>query len=1449
MFHPLVDAWFTRRFGAATPVQVRAWPTIQRGEDCLIAAPTGSGKTLAAFLACLDRLVRASDEGRLVDRIEVVYVSPLKALSNDVQKNLDEPIAELTALADALGLARPAVRTAVRTGDTPEKDRRRLFKKPPHVLVTTPESLFILLGSASGRRALGGVRTVIVDEIHAVASDKRGAHLALSIERLEELVTSGGEARPQRVGLSATMRPIEIAARMLVGAGRPLPEIVDAGVRRDLDLAVEVPRDELGAVCTNEQWDELYDRVAEMCRAHKSTLVFVNTRRLVERVALHLGERLGEETVAAHHGSLSRSRRLAAERRLKAGELKVVVATASLELGIDVGAVELVCLVGSPRSIATALQRIGRSGHALAATPKGRMFPLTRDQLLECAAIVRSARRGEIDRITMRDAPLDVLAQQIVAACASGEWGEDELFALMRRAAPYETLTRAAFDDVVQMLAEGVSARRGRAGALLFRDGVGQRLKARRGASIAALTSGGAIPDNGNYDVVLADGMKVGSVDEDFAIDSSAGDVFLLGSTSWRIRRIEAGKVWVEDAPGAPPTVPFWFGEGPARTRELSAEVGLLREEVARRLFEGREADEPARLWWTAAWLEETCALDRAGAVLLCEYVAAARSALGEMPSQRVVVAERFFDEAGGMQLILHAPFGARINRAWGLALRKRFCRSFDFELQAAATDDGVLLSLGAQHSFPLNVIFEMLRPEGVVGVLEQAALQAPMFGTRFRWNATRALQILRFSGGRKVPAPLVRMRSDDLIAAVFPAQLGCQDNHGREAILEIPDHPLVRETMRDCLTEVMDAEGLAEVLERIQRGEIRIASRETAEPSVLSHEILNANPYAFLDDAPLEERRARAVTVRRGLPAEIADRIGGLDPEAIEAIVAEARPVVRDADELHDLLLDVTALPEEDASALGYDRLLDVLVRARRAAKLAGPGIMGALWVAAERRDRAASIWPAGTFSPVLVQPARGAGETPAEGAREAAIAGLVRGWLAIVGPIQAAVLAERLSIEVADIEIALARVEADGVVLRGRFSPDLEPGAIEWCDRRLLARIHRRTVDGLRRAIEPASPVELMRFLLAWQGVIPGQHAHGAAGLARVVEQLQGFEIAAGAWESEILPARVEAYDPSWLDLLCLSGEVTWGRLSPRASAGGAPTRAAPITLALRRDLAWLLAEPSEATLEAPLGDDGLSLPARRVLATLGAAGASFFEDIVRATGLARPEVEEALWELVSAGRITGDGFAGLRGLLGPSARARARSSTKHTRGAPVLAAGRWALFRAPVLGDAPSASVDPAATIEAQARQLLRRWGIVFRELVTRESRAPAWRDLVRVYRRLEMRGEVRGGRLVASFVGEQFALPEALESLRALRKAPLRGEVVRLSACDPLNLVGTILPGERVPSTLSHFVTYRDGMPIEEEDAPDAPLRDGEGRGVRSFDEKRAVQRASAPPARP
>jgi ATP-dependent Lhr-like helicase len=1397
MFHPVLETWFRRRFTAPTPAQEGAWPIIAGGGDALITAPTGSGKTLAAFLACLDALIRDSLDGRLEDRTYVLYVSPLKALSNDVRRNLEEPLAELEAVAAELGYRPLGIRTAVRTGDTTMKERREVAKRPPHVLVTTPESMFILLTSESGRRGLRGVRTVILDEIHAVIPDKRGAHLALSIERLEQLVAP---APLQRVGLSATVRPLEVASRLLVGAARPLPRVVDAGQRRDLDLKIEVQDDELGAVATHEQWEAIYDRVAELARQHRSTLVFVNTRRLVERVAHHLGERLGTEAVAAHHGSLSRARRFDAEQRLKAGALKLVVATASLELGIDVGAVELACLIGSPRSIATGLQRIGRSGHAVGATPKGRFFPLTRDQLVECAALVHAARRGEIDRVALREGPLDILAQQLVAAAACEEWDEDALFALVQRATPYAGLERKDFDAVVDVMSEGIATSRGRSGALLHRDAVHRRLKARRGARLAALTSGGAIPDNASYDVILdPEGTVIGTIDEDFAVESMAGDVILLGNSSWRIRRVEMGRVRVEDAAGQAPTIPFWLGEGPARTRELSAAVASLREEVSRRLDEG-ETDA------LLAWLEEACALDAGGAALVRDYLAAGRAALGAVPTTTRIVAERFFDEAGGTQLVIHAPFGGRINRAWGMALRKRFCRSFDFELQAAATDDGIILSLGPQHSFPLEAVFEMVRPEAVDELLTQAALQAPMFETRWRWNSMRALALLRHRGGKKVPPALQRMRAQDLLAAVFPAQTACQDNHGGGAI-EVPDHFLVRETVRDCLTEAMDAAGLRQVLADLGEGRIGRIARELPEPSPFSHEILNANPYAFLDDAPLEERRARAVSVRRGLPAEVVEREGGFDLEAVRLVVEEATPDARNADELHDLLLELGVLPEADGRRHEWEVMFDGLVADRRAARMR----VGdrTFWVAAERRSLASLAYPAGAFTPEVVEPP--ARRAPVWTDAESAVAEIVRARMGLVGPTTAAALGAELALPEGDVEAALVRVELGGAVMRGQFLTGEGSGGLQWCDRRLLARIHRRTVEGLRKGIEPATVADLMRFLLSWQHARPGAQLHGREGLKEIVAQLQGFEAAAGAWEKEIFAARVAEYDPQWLDELCLGGEAAWGRLEGRPDGSTIPSRAAAIGVVLRRDLPWLLASREGLT------DEELSQKARDVLAFLRASGASFLEDIAAGVRRLRAEIEEALWELVAAGRVTGDGFAGLRALLpvqaprGAGARYRwyARWNRKQ---APRLGAGRWALLGAPAAGE--------DDRLEALARQYVRRYGVVFRDLLAREPQAPPWRELVRVYRRLEMRGELRGGRLVAGFVGEQFAAAEAVEALRAMKREPKRGELVRLSACDPLNLVGIVTPGPRVPANLANVVVYEDGVPVSPDRAPTA-----------------------------
>src|SRR5579864_8399376 len=935
--HPLVREWFLRRLGTPTEPQEQGWPHILAGKTTLISAPTGSGKTLAAFLACIDRLVRKALAGGLTDRLEVLYVSPLKALVNDIQKNLEIPLGEILQLAADRGFLMPEIRTAVRTGDTLMHERRKMLARPPHILVTTPESLYILLTAAKSREILRSVETVIVDEIHAVADDKRGSHLALSLERLEALT----DHPPVRIGLSATQKPIELIAHFLTGSRRPHPVIVQIGHRRTLDLAVEVPASELGPVASHEMWDEIYNRVADLVRQHRSTLVFVNTRRLAERVAHHLEERLGKDAVATHHGSLSRKLRLAAENKLKSGDIRALVATASLELGIDIGTVDLVCQIGSTRSIGVALQRIGRAGHrpgspeehgALAVLPKGRLFATTRDELIECAALVRAIRAGDLDRLMIPKAPLDILAQQIVAEAAARDWREDDLFSMVRGTYPYRNLPRSEFDEIITMLSDGISTQRGRSGAYLHRDQVNGRIRGRRGARLAAITSGGAIPETANYAVIAQPEEKVvGTLDEDFAVESLAGDVFLLGTTSWRIKRVEPGRVRVEDAHGAPPSVPFWNGEAPGRTFELSQAVSEVREEI------NRDPDK------ALSFLTEQCGLDEAGAKQALVYVRAGAAMLGALPTQQRIVAERFFDEGGGMQLVIHAPFGSRINRAWGLALRKRFCRSFNFELQAAATDNGINISLTEQHAFPLDAVFEFLRVATVEEVLTQALLASPMFTARWRWNASRALAIPRYNGGRKVPPPIQRMRADDLMAAVFPDQAACPENLTGE--LRIPDHPLVTETIDNCLYEAMDLNGLRDMLVSLREGRIHTAAIDTAEPSPFSHEILNANPYAYLDDAPLEERRARAVQMRSTLRTDLAEGAGALDPEAIAQVAAEAWPPMRDPDELHETLCSISLLPRASAEGADY---FAALVELRRATTLTIDG--RDFWVPAER-------------------------------------------------------------------------------------------------------------------------------------------------------------------------------------------------------------------------------------------------------------------------------------------------------------------------------------------------------------------------------------------------------------------------------------------------------------------------------------------------------------------
>jgi len=1534
-FHPAVAAWFRRTFAAPTAAQAAAWPSIRAGNHTLVAAPTGSGKTLTAFLAAIDELVRegVAHAGVLADATSVVYVSPLKALSNDIHINLDAPLEGIRAELEKLGLPDVAIRTAVRTGDTPQAERNALRKQPPHILVTTPESLYVLLGSASGRAMLANVRSVIVDEIHAIAGSKRGSHLALSLERLQSLCQ-----RPLlRIGLSATQKPIELVANFLVGTGdvsalaapappparrgrlgggnaldlestskstppQPSPArrggsqratIIDVGHTRPRDLAIEVPPVPLEAVMSNDSWELVYNRLAQLVQAHRTTLIFVNTRRMAERAARHLSERLGKDVVAAHHGSLAKEQRLDAEQRLKRGELSVLVATASLELGIDIGEVDLVCQLGSPRSIAAFLQRAGRSGHSIGGTPKARLFPATRDDLVECTALLDCVRRGELDALIMPPQPMDVLAQQIVAEVACQEWSEDALYALVRRAYPYRDLSRADFDAVVRMLAEGFTTRQGPRAAYIHRDAVHGQLRARRSARLTALTSGGTIPDTADYKVVLEpQAIIVGTVNEDFAVESMAGDIFQLGNTSYRIQRVERDRLRVEDARGAPPSIPFWLGEAPGRSDELSFGVSRLREEISAlfdplpRLGEGGwgegtvlaehshmpEPSPPAPLPQAGegstaralAWLRDELGLGESAAQQLVDYLARAKTALGVLPSQRTLVLERFFDESGGTQLVIHTPWGSRINRAWGLALRKRFCRQFNFELQAAATEDAIVLSLSTSHSFPLEEVAHYLHSNTAEHVLVQALLDAPLFPARWRWNAVTALALPRFTGGKRTPPPLQRMKSEDLLAAVFPDQVACLENIVGER--EVPDHPLVNQTMHDCLREAMDVDGLLAILRSLEGGEIAIVARDLTGPSPLAAEVLNAAPYAFLDDAPLEERRTQAVQTRRW-SADDADDLGRLDPDAIVAVREEAWPQVRDADEMHEALTLLGFVTTAEVAANpGWSEHLQVLARARRATLFAPPvGAASAampfapedesksiaaeaaptgVWTSAEQLPLWQALHPGAAMQPPIEAPAEYAAQT---WTREDALLELVRRRLGGLGPVTVAALAGSMAVEAGEVEQALLRLQTEGFVMQGRFTADAS--ATEWCERHLLARIHRYTIGRLRREIEPVSRRDLMRFLFDWQHVSAAARLNGPDALAATLAQLEGYEAAAGAWEAEILPARVADYSIGWLDDLCRAGRIGWTRLRSGGGSGG-PVRSTPIVLLPRRDMAvWTSVAEREST------DAALSSRAQAVADALAERGALFFDELMDATRLLRTELENALGELVAAGQVRADSFAGLRALLLPAAKrdgGRHRRMRRHQLSS-IEDAGRWSLVRSAARTDEGrvlagksgegSRQERPLSSIllhpqgdslrspegrggergasrgfdsietEHVARALLRRYGVVFWKLLEREAPwLPPWRELLRVYHRLEARGEIRGGRFVEGLVGEQFALPEAIAPLRAVRRRTDDGELVSVSGSDPLNLVGTVLVGDKVAAVTGSRVLYRDGAPI-------------------------------------
>lgn len=1407
-FHPSIQAWFSSHFPSPSEVQSKAWPKIAAGEHTLLAAPTGSGKTLAAFLACIDALVKEGLEKPLPDEARVLYVSPLKALSNDIQKNLQAPIQGVRDQLLEMGLADVEINAWVRTGDTPQSERVKATKKPPHIIVTTPESLYLLLTSKSGRKMLGTINTVIVDEIHAVASNKRGAHLSLSLERLQALCGR----RLTRVGCSATQNPIASIAAYLVGDRDEKCHIVDTGHVRERDLALVTTESPLQAVMPNEVWGEVYDALERLVLEHKTTLIFVNTRRLAERAAKNLSERLGEEFVTSHHGSLSTEHRKLAETNLKTGKLKCLIATASLELGIDIGHVDLVCQLGTPRSISVFLQRVGRSGHSIGETPKGRLFPLSRDDLVECTALVNAVGNNELDRLKICEAPLDVLSQQVVAEVSGREeWGTSELYQCFRQAWPYRSLTVTDFTKIIQMVADGFSTRRGRRGAYLHYDGINHRVRPRKGARLTAITNGGAIPDQFDYEVfMLPEAFRVGTLNEDFAFESLPGDIFQLGNTSYRILKVEQGKVFVEDAKGEPPNLPFWFGEAPGRTDELSCAVSTLRANIDAWLDQGMQH--------AVLKTKELYAISDSAAEQLISYLAATKAALGLIPVQDHIVFERFFDETGDMHLVIHSPYGVCINRAWGLALRKKFCRQFNFELQAAALEDSIVLSLSVTHSFPIEEPASYVKSASARDTLVQALLDAPMFPTHWRWVASIALAIKRNYAGKRAPAPFQRNDAEDLVALLFPDQLACAENlTGRR---EVPDHPLITQAINDCLHEVMDYDGFHQLLLKIESGDVVISGRDLNAPSPMAAEILSARPYAFLDDAPAEERRTLAVQSRSFLdPASAAD-LGKLDPLAIQRVRDEAWPEPVNSDELHDALIVLGFLTEaeglsgcrdSESSAYGIKwlPLFEELQSSGRATriKLADH----TLWVATERLHEFTGLYNDVSLQPDLI-PLQAVVEE-----EDIAIREIIRSRLEGLGPTTTGDIANSLELPEPLVETALLSLEQQGFVVRGDFTLRQSTstktdgsGQLEWCERRLIARINRYTIKTLRKQIRPVSPARYMQFLLRWHAIHEPREGYDALMIS--LQQLEGCSIAAGAWEHDILASRIASYSPELLDGACGSGQYSWLRLLTKNIAKkdlgkrkSTPVRNTPTSIIER------MAVGHWRTFLPEIGSEhrNLSAEATKVLAVIEARGASFFTDLVQHSGCLRTQVENALAELVNWGLVTSDSYAGLRALVKPFVKRPGFS--RRRRGRPADAgnlqfdrAGRWSLL------DLEQAT-SREESVEYIAHTLLQRYGIVFRKVLSRETGLPPWRELLRVYWRMEARGEIRGGRFISSVAGEQFALPEAIIELRKIKTDSSREEQVVISATDPLNLVGIILPGNKITANISNRILFINGVP--------------------------------------
>ena len=1390
-FNPAVSSWFDKAFSAPTVVQNEAWPAIIKNQRVLIAAPTGSGKTLAAFLCAINDLVQQSRQHVLEDKVHVLYISPLKALSNDIEKNLQAPLQGIAEELAANGQSPHNIRAAVRTGDTPTAERAKMAKRPPHILVTTPESLYLLLTSVSGRNMLAGVATLIVDEIHALAANKRGSHLSLSLARLDSLCGR----KPARIGLSATQKPIRRIADYLCGGLECA--IVDTGHKRHMDIQLELPDSPLAPVLANEVWEELYERLVTYISEHHTTLIFVNTRRLAERLARHLAERLGEDAVTAHHGSLSRKHRLEAEQALKSGQLKALVATASLELGIDIGHVDLVCQLGTPGSISALLQRIGRSGHAVGETPKGRLFPLSRDDLVECVALQRALEKGELDAIVIPAEPLDVLAQQLVAELSAREWDADGLYQLVRSAWPYRELEKQQFLSVIRMLADGYSTRRGRRSALIFYDAINGQLRGRPAARLTALQNGGAIPDHFDYEVImLPQGHRIGSLNEDFAFESIPGDIFQLGNTSYKMLKIEQGRVLVEDAHGQPPNIPFWTGDKPGRSDELSLAVSNLRQDIELQL----QQHDPETV------IEQLSAegITRVAASQLVEYLHASWQALGGLPTQNKIFMERFFDDSGDMHLVVHAPLGSRLMRAWGLALRKRFCRQFNFELQASALEDSLILSLGETHSFEIADVAAYLKAETVRDVLIQALLDAPMFGLRWRWNATIALAVQRMRNGKKLPPQWQRNQAEDLVAVVFPDQIACFENI--RGAREIPDHPLVKQTIGDCLTDTMDIDGLEQLLIRINAEQVEIRCLDLVGPSPLSREIINARPYAFLDDGEAENRRTRAIS---NDPDDLssAATLSIISVEAQRQVRDEAWIQPRNSDELHDGLLQLGCLTQAEFSsgnsstgAAGsadkwgswFTALSDDLRVCRVIHEDSGQGGTRQWWLASERLPEWLAIHPQAQFSPdpshVLPQ--------QDELDKDQALVAMLRSRMIGLGPVSMAQLASDFAVVEDTMQRALLALQNEG------FAILMQDSAIEnlWCERRLLARIHRYSREQRRRAVKPVSPARFMNFLVNWHAM-----DNASSELDQALSQLQGWSAPAAIWEHALLRSRCKDYSPDQLDQRFLSGQLAWFRPVFTTEPVRSIVSSTPLAIVPRTNLSqWLL-----KTTDTEASSDTI---ANKVLLLLEKHGAMFTSDLEYESGLLGPQLEQALKTLIAAGSITSDAFSPLRWLLRPESQKRRRMRGRKHNGMN-MPVGRWSI-PANYTGTEKDGAFggDKHKRISVVCHSLLRRYGVVFRAVVQRETLLPPWRELLHYLRRMEDRGEVRGGRFVDGFSGEQFALPEALGLLRQPSDINSRPVFTVISACDPLNLGGLITPGVKTPAMSGNRILLENGLPV-------------------------------------